>query len=376
MPFEFSVSRLDLLQIMAAQQQVGKKSSMPILANVLIIVKDSMASLSATDTEVALRQNLTADVEQEGSLTLPAKKLYELARESASERMVFREKEKNWVEIIAGTSTYRLSGLPAEDFPDFPEFNGESLVSLPAMVFVECIDKVLFSVASEKENIPSLTNALLKVEKIEEKYFLQLVSSDAHRMTFMGREVCEEASLLSIKANTLIPRKGLVEIRRFCENIDDVFLGVEKKQLVLKVNDDILIVRLSEGVFPDCNAISKMAENEYNINIPRLDFLDALKRIDLFSEDIFHAIRIDITNGKIVMKSKNSDYGSADDEISIEYDGEDISIAFNCRYLIETLQVMIGSEIRINFSSNKEKPCKIVSNEDAGFLSIIMPMAI
>ncbi|OQX12062.1 MAG: DNA polymerase III subunit beta [Desulfobulbaceae bacterium A2] len=376
MPLEFSISRLDLLQVMASQQQVSKKSSMPILANVLINVDNSMVALSTTDMEVALRQSLVADVEHEGSLTLPAKKLYELARESASERMIFREKEKFWVEITAGSSTYRLSGISAEDFPDFPDFNVENLVEISAAVLVDSIDKVLFSIATEKENIPSLTNALLRLEEVGEKCFLRLVSSDAHRMTFMTREVPLAVSKLAIKPNTLIPRKGLVEIRRFCENLDTVFVGVEEKQLVLNFKDDVLVVRLSEGVFPDSNAIAQMAENEFNIIIPRLDFLDALKRIDLFSEDIFHAIRIDITKEKIVLRSRNSDYGSADDEIPTEYEGEDVSIAFNCRYLIETLQVMNGSEIRINFSSNEEKPCKIVSNEDIGFLSIIMPMKI
>jgi len=376
MALEFSISRLDFLQVMASQQQVAKKSNMAILANVLITAEDSRISFCSTDLEMSLRQCLMADVQQEGQLTLPAKKLYELARESASDKMYFREKEKYWVEITAGSSTYRLSGMPAEDFSAFPAYQEERMVEIPAEVLVVTIDKVLFSVAAEKENIPSLTNGLLHLEKKDDAHYLTLVSSDAHRMTYMTREVPSAVSSLVLRPNTLIPRKGLIEIRRFCENIDQVAVGLEDKQLVLKVREDVLIVRLSEGVFPDFQAIARMADNELTIQIPRVAFLDALKRIDLFSEDIFHAIRMDITKEKILLRSRNADYGSADDEIPITFDGDDISIAFNCRYLLETLQVMDGNEVHINFSANEERPCKILSPEDPGFLSIIMPMKI
>jgi DNA polymerase-3 subunit beta len=189
----------------------------------------------------------------------------------------------------------------------------------------------------------------------------------------MSREIDDTLDDLRMNPITLIPRRGVQEIRKFCENKNSFSFGIEEKQAVLKSEDSLLIIRLMEGDFPDFQSLLNVLSKENSIKIERTRFLESLKRINLFTEDLFHAIKIDINDNKIILTSQNADFGSAKDEFSIEYSGIPLSLGFNCRYFIETLQVMEGDIITASIKS-QESPCMISSDEDSGFLSIIMPM--
>jgi len=373
MPFHFNVAREDLLRAISAQQNItSKKGTMAILSNVLLEVENNQIIFTGTDLEIGLKQVVPAEVFETGVLTLPAKKLFEVARESGSTILSFKEEEKNWVEITAGTSIYKLAGMVSEEFPQFPEYNEEAMVEIEGTVLAELIDKTIFSIAQDKENMFSLTAALL--QKVEEngKNILRMVSSDGHRLTIMNKE-SERASELQLNPVTLIPRRGIHEIRKFTDDVDTFKLGIEIKQAVLKSEESLLIVRLMEGEFPNFENILNVITMDNLILINRIQFLEALKRINLFTEDMFHAIRLEIDNNVLILTSQNADFGSARDEIEVQYSGEPLSLGFNCRYFIESLQVMEGEIIQAAINSD-QSPCLITSEDDEGFLSIIMPM--
>jgi len=172
---------------------------------------------------------------------------------------------------------------------------------------------------------------------------------------------------------TLIPRRGVQEIRKFCETSDVFSFGIDDKQAVFKSNDSILIIRLMEGEFPDYKAILETLAADNIIKIERRRFLESLKRINLFTEDMFHAIKMEITDNQILLTSQNSDYGSAKDEFEVEYNGDQLSLGFNCRYFMDTLQIIEGEYVNASIKSD-ESPCLITSDDDNGFLSVIMPM--
>ncbi|MFP7754176.1 DNA polymerase III subunit beta [Thermodesulfobacteriota bacterium B35] len=374
MAFHFNIVREDLLRAISAQQNItSKKGTMAILSNVLMEVRPDNITFTGTDLEIGLRQTVPAEVFEEGILTLPAKKLFEVARESSSPTISFREQENNWVEITAGSSLYKLAGMNADEFPSFPDYDDEAMIGIDAPVLGELIDKTIFSIAQDKENMYSLTAA--RLEKFDEDghRFLKMVSSDGHRLSIMKREVEGEIDNLRLNPVTLIPRRGIQEIRRFCEDRDTVFMGIEPKQAVLKSDDSLLIIRLMEGEFPDYQRIIDSVPRDNIIRIDRLRFLEGLKRINLFTEDLFHAIRIDIEDSTLVLTSQNADFGSARDEFEITYGGDPLSLGFNCRYFIDALQVMEGEIIEASINSN-DSPCLLTSEEDEGFLSIIMPM--
>lgn len=374
MAFHFTIARENLLRAIGAQLNItSKKGNLAILANVLVEVESDSITFTGTDLEIGLKQTVPAEVFAPGVLTLPAKKLFELARESSSPFITFQEREKNWVDITAGSSQYKLAGMVSDEFPQFPEYNEEHLVEMDSVVFSDLIDKTVFSIAQDKENMYSLNAALLQREEKEGKYLLKCVTSDGHRLTIMSKEVDSKAGNIEFNPVTLIPRRGIQEIRKFCEDKDKFFFGLEKKQAVLKSDDSLLIIRLMQGEFPDFQSILGIISRDNVVEIERVRFLEALKRINLFTEDLFKAVKIEIQPGQMVLTSQNADFGSARDEFSIDYAGEPLSLGFNCRYFIDTLQVMEGEKVKA-FISSDESPCLIESLDDEGFISIIMPM--
>ncbi|BCO10700.1 DNA polymerase III subunit beta [Desulfolithobacter dissulfuricans] len=375
MAFHFNISRTDLLRAIGAQQNItSKKGTLAILSNVLLKVEQNRIIFTGTDLEIGLKQTVPAEVFEEGVLTLPAKKLFEITRESASDTLSFVEKENNWVEISAGPARYKLAGMVSDEFPAFPEFNEETLVDMEGDVLGDLIDKTIFSIAHDKENMYSLTAGLLEKEEVDGKKYLKIISSDGHRLTIMSKEV-DGATFdgLTLNPVTLIPRKGVQEMRKFCEENPTFKMGIEEKQAVLKSDESLLIVRLMEGEFPDYRGILNVISRDNIININRVRFLESLKRINLFTEDMFHAIKMEIQDNNLVLTSQNADFGSAKDEFEVGYAGDPLFLGFNCRYFIDTLQVMEGDIIQAAISSD-ESPCLITSPDDEGFLSIIMPM--
>ncbi|GAB4339100.1 MAG: DNA polymerase III subunit beta [Desulfobulbaceae bacterium] len=374
MGFQFNVDREDFLHAIGAQQNItSKKGTLAILSNVLLEVENDRVVLTGTDLEIGLKQSIPAEVTVEGSLTLPAKKLFELARESSSPTISFQEGENNWVDITAGSSQYKLAGMVSEEFPKFPEYDDKNLVEMDTVVMADLIDKTVFSIAHDKENMYSLTSALLQKTKNGDQTFLKMVTSDGHRLTIMSREVDKKTARINMNPVTLIPRRGIQEIRKFCEDKDAFRIGIEKKQAVLHSDDSLLIIRLMQGEFPDFEGILKVISRDNVVDIERIRFLEALKRINLFTEDMFKAVKMEIFPNHMVLTSQSADIGSARDEFDVVYDGEPLSLGFNCRYFIETLQVMEGERIKACISSD-ESPCLIMSDDDEGFLSIIMPM--
>ena len=376
MALSINVSKEDFLPALNSLQSItGKKGTMAILANVLINTQDNFIELIATDLEVGIKKNVAAEVINSGSLTLPAKILYEIVREAGSDNINIEEKDKNWARIKTGTSMYNLAGTSSEEYPNFPEYSEDSLVTLPCDLIKELIDKTIFSAAQERESNYTLTGILLEKEDKEEKSFLKMVSSDGHRLSIMEKELDAESSSLNIEKNTLIPRKGVSEIKKICEGQKNMALGVDKKQLVIKTKNSLMIVRLMNGEFPDYKSIVKVIEKENVIEIDRSSFLESLKRTNLFTEDTFNAIQLTIEEKKLTLSSQNMDIGNAKDEISIEYSGEPLELGFNCRYFIDTLQVMRSDTIKAYVNSD-QSPCFIEGEDDQGFVSIIMPMKI
>lgn len=374
MGFYFNIGREDLLRAVSAQQNItNKKGTLAILSNVLLEVKQDHLVVTGTDLDIGLKQIVPAEVMETGLLTLPSKKLFELARESGSTIINFKELENNWVEITAGPSCYRLAGLVADEFPQFPAYEDSTMVEIDSAVMADLVDKTIFSIALDKENMFTLTAVLLEKYRENEQTYLKMVSSDGHRLTIMTKEVEAGIDGLKLKPRTLIPRRGVQEIRKFCENRSSFLFGVEEKQAVLKSNESLLVIRLMEGDFPDFQGLLDSLTREKTIRIDRNRFLESLKRINLFTEDMFHAIKMEVNDNTMVLTSQNADFGSARDEFAVEYDGHPLELGFNCRYFIESLQVMEDDTVCASINS-QESPCMITSDEDKGFLSVIMPM--
>ncbi len=355
------------------QNITNKKGTLAILSNVLIETTNGGLYLTGTDLEVGMRLFVPADIQEDGSLTLPSKKIFEIVRESGTETLTIEETENSWVIIKAGLSTYNLAGMPNDDYPEFPDYEDESFISFESYIFLELIEKVIYSIANEQENIYSLTCVLFEKEKIEETNYLKMISSDGHRLSVMKKDVAVDLEQMQLNDITLIPKKGIQEWKKFCEGRDTIEVSFEEKQLVLRDEQAVMIIRLQKGEFPNYSAIVGAVELTNCLQINRIPFLESLKRINLFTEDIFHTISLQVEQDKMILSSQNADLGNAKDEQKIVYTGDSLALGFNCRYFIDSLQVMECETVEAYINSNSS-PCLMKSEDDKGFLSVIMPM--
>ncbi len=375
MAFICKVLRNDFMESLNSLQNItNKRGTLAILSNILIESRGNRLMLTGTDLEVGLRLFVAAEIINEGSLTIPSKKIFEIVRESGSEEIIIEETTNNWVKIKAGESVYNLAGITSKEFPEFPHFNDESFTSFETHIFLDLIDKTSFSIANEQENIYSLTAALIEKEKKEDgKSYLKMISSDGHRLSVMEKDVAIDIDSFHLNEVTLIPKKGIQEIKSFCENRDSIDISFEKKQMVVKDGETIMVIRLKEGEFPQYKPILNSISLENCIKIDRISFLESLKRINLFTENIFHTIQLQIEENVMILTSENADIGDAKDKQTIDYNGQPLKMGFNCRYFIDTLQVMECDTIEAYINSNNS-PCLIKSEADQGFTSVIMPM--
>lgn len=374
MPLKFTVTKNDFLEGLNSLQNItNKKGTLAILSNVLIESTSGGLLLTGTDLEVGLRLFISSEIHSEGSFTLPSKKIFEIVRESGSDIISVEEMDNSWVIIKAGLSTYNLAGMPSDEFPEFPEYEKDSFISIESHIFLEIIEKIIFSIANEQENIYSLTSVLFEKDKIGETSYLRMVSSDGHRLSIMQKEASADIDKLTLNDVTLIPKKGIHEWKKFCESRDIIEISFEQKQLVLRDKGAVMVIRLKGGEFPKYSSIVEAIELTNCLKIKRIPFLDSLKRINLFTEDIYHTIQLKVERDTMILSSQNADLGNAKDEQSISYDGEPLTLGFNCRYFIETLGVMDCETVEAYINSNSS-PCLMKSEEDEGFISIIMPM--
>ena len=374
MPLECTVLKIDLLEGLNSLQNItNKRGTLAVLSNVLIDTTTSELILTGTDLEVGLRLSVPAQIANTGTLTLPSKKIFEIVRESGSEEITIEETGNDWVQIKTGLSTYNLAGIASDEFPSFPDFDDETFTSFEAHIFLDLIDKVIFSIASEQENIYSLTSVLIEKEKRDSVNYLKMVSSDGHRLSIMEKDVAVDTDTFNLNEVTLIPKKGIQELKKFCDNRDTIDISFEKKQMVVRDGDAVMVIRLKQGEFPQYRSIINAVSIDNRIKIERIPFLESLKRINLFTEDIFHTIQLQLEGDRMILTSQNADLGNAKDEQKIDYSGEPLILGFNCRYFIETLQVMECETVEAYINSNNS-PCLMKSDDDKGFLSIIMPM--
>lgn len=372
----FNVERSKFLTAVSSLQSItGKKGTIAILANILIETGNDVLFLTATDLEVGIRMEVKAEILSPGSVTIPARKLNEVVREIAEDNLHVEVSENKWIKINTKSGQYNLAGSDSEEYPSFPEFDDDSLSIVSAELLKENIEKTVFSIANENDNLFNLTGVLIEKEERDGKNYLRFVSSDGHRLTIMERETETDISKLQLEKTTLVPRKGILEINKFCENNEFIEVGFDNKQVVFKSDNALMIIRLMNGDFPDYKNIINSINKDSFIEIERKNFISCLKRINIFTEDVFNSVQFSFIEGKLILTSQNMDIGSGKEEVEIVYQGETMNLGFNGKYFVEALQVMNSNTIKAYLNSDKS-PCLVEGSEDPGFMSIIMPMRI
>ncbi|NIO07083.1 MAG: DNA polymerase III subunit beta [Deltaproteobacteria bacterium] len=365
---EFKVKREAFLNALYwTQSTVERRTTMPILANVLIEFQKGNTRVTATDLEVGVRAKMDGEIVEEGAVTLNAKKLYEIVRESGGETIQLKRLENDWVEIKSGKSVFKMVGLDPKDFPSFPEFGSEHLFSVPAKVIKEMIDKTMFAVSTD-ETRSNLNGAFLEEG---EGGKLRMVATDGHRLALIERSV----GSLGLAKGVILPRKGLAELKKLLEESDEEvaqFGFKDNMASVMKGNVE-LFMRLSETDFPDYSKVIPK-ENPYNARVEQRGFLQALKRVSILSSERYKGIRIEVKPANMSISANNPDLGEAVEELEADYKGKALAVGFNARYLIDVLSVL-GDEQEVGIEMKDELSPSLLRKEgDEGYMYVVMPM--
>jgi len=365
---EIKAKRGDLLATLYwTQSIVERRNTMPILANVLIEAKSGNIRVTATDLEVGVRGEVDGAVTKEGTITVNAKKLYEIIREVPNDQVHLKRLENDWLEIRSGKSVFKIVGMDAKEFPQFPNFDSTGLSTTPASAIREMIERTIFSVSTDETRY-SLNGVFIEQGEAGK---VKMVATDGHRLAYEEKAV----GSLGLSKGVILPRKGLSELKKLLESGDEgvVSLGFKENMGLVRKDKVELFMRLIDGDFPDYTKVIPIG----NPNIAKLDhdeLLQALRRVSILSSERYKGIRMEFSNGKVSISANNPDLGEAVEDIEAEYKGKLISIGFNARYLMDVLGVLSGDgEIEIALK-DELSPSVIRKNGVDGYLYVLMPM--
>ncbi|MEW5724943.1 MAG: DNA polymerase III subunit beta, partial [Thermodesulfobacteriota bacterium] len=354
------------------QSIAEKRSSMPILSNVLLEAREGRLAITATDLEVTFRGEYLAEIINEGRLTVPAKKLYEIIRVLGDEEFNLNETENYSLVLTGSRSTYQLNGLTPEDYPPMPAYDQVRFVPMEAGLLGDMIEKTIYSIAMEETRYNLAGVHFEKGDKAGKKV-LRLVSTDGHRLSLVEKEV-PDLEALELEKGVIVSRKGVNEMKKLADEGSPLKLGFTSNSAVLQGENVVLVMRLLEGRFPDYNLVVPK-KNDKIMSLGRKDFLEMLRRVSVMSSDDYKGVKFNLTAKELKLSAVNPDLGQAEDSLPVEYEGEDIEIGFNPRYFIEVLGSLKSDKVSVAFLDSGN-PCLVTAKEDAGFLGVIMPMKI
>lgn len=364
----FSIEKKDIIsELQLLQGIVEKRNTMPILANILIEVRDNKVNLTGTDLEVGLKTHFSANVEESGSITISGKKLFEIVKSLEEDREItFKEAGDLLMEIVSGNSQFKILCLPKEDFPQVPEARFEKNIVLPLNEFQEMIDRVFYAIAHEQRYY--LNGALMILKKDS----LELVSTDGHRLAYTAKHVDKIDVENEIRG--IISKKTLSELRKFED--EKLEFDLDENNLFFRVKNRTLISRIIEGKFPNFEAVIPK-ENPHVVSLSRGELTEAIRRVALLSTERSKGIKFYVESDRIRLFSSNPEIGEARDKLDVDYRGEEMEIGFNSQYLLDFLTAVKTERIRFELKDeNSAVLMKPDTEDDIKYLYVLMPMKI
>jgi DNA polymerase-3 subunit beta len=369
---EFSVKKFDLLEeLLLTQGVVERKTTIPILSNLLCEAKGNRLTITATDLELSIRTSCEAKIKKDGAGTIPAKKLLELVRLLPDEEIRFKLLENHWVQLTCDRRNYKLVGMSKDNFPALPDFP-HALVKIPAKLLAAVIAKTTFAISLEESRY-TLNGALLVVKPGS----LTMVATDGHRLAMVETDYKFEG--LSTETRVLVPKKAMNEVQRLAaESGDDavVEFAQDESHLFFQFGGRLLTCRKLTGQFPNYEAVLPRDVNK-TVTIERNELQDALRRVSQLADQRSHAVKFVLAKEGLEISASSPEYGEAKEAIEKEYKGEPISIGFNAQYLLDFLAAApdgpISFELKDEQSAGQLRP---LGDESSRYRYVVMPMRI
>jgi DNA polymerase III subunit beta len=369
---EFSVKKFDLLEeLNLTQGVVERKTTIPILSNLLCEADGNRLTITATDLELSIRTSCEAKVKKDGAGTIPAKKLLELVRLLPEGEIHFKLLENHWVHITSDRKNYKLVGMSKDNFPALPDFP-HALIKIPAKLLAGVIAKTTFAISLEESRY-TLNGALLVLKPGS----LTMVATDGHRLAMVETDYKFEG--LPTETRVLIPKKAMNEVQRLAAESSDeslVSFGQDESHLFFQFGNRLLTCRKLTGQFPNYEAVLPRDVNK-TVTIERSELQDALRRVSQLADQRSHAVKFMLAKEGLEISASSPEYGEAKEAIEKDYKGEPIAIGFNAQYLLDFLAAApdgpISFELKDEQSAGQLRP---LGDESSRYRYVVMPMRI
>ncbi|MFZ2489888.1 MAG: DNA polymerase III subunit beta [Thermoanaerobaculia bacterium] len=373
---ELTVGKAELQkELQLCQGVVEKRSTIPILSNVLLKAADGRLQIAATDLDVTILSSTAARVTTPGSVTIEAKRLFDVVRSMPDEDVHILLQENNSVQIESGTAKFRLLGLPAQDYPTLPTVDVSEGYTLPLDELKTMVGKVKFAITHEETRF-QLNGALLKIQPNK----MEMVATDGHRMALINFPSAITGQKRGSEGDVtiLIPRKALDEITRLESGEEGtVRFGISENQLFFEAGDRRLMARMIDVNFPNyMEVISR--DNDRKVLVDRERLLATIRRISLVANERTRAVRFDFSPGKLTVSSTNPELGDARETVPIDYAGDPFFVGLNAAYLTDFLVAVDTPAVSLDLKDENSqcigRPSSTSEDLPYDYLYVVMPM--
>ncbi len=382
---EITIPKSELSKLLHITLAIAeKKSTMPILGNLLLSAEDKNFKVTASDLEITAVASCGATVKKKGSITVGAKVFGDLVRELPDGEVTIRAGERDRVEVSAGSSKLKIVGIGAEEYPVPPGLSLETKSKISAQTLSEMINKTLYAVSLD-EGRYNMNGVCMELVKEGRAHCLRMVATDGHRLALITRPLegvaftglTEKGSKKGdgVTDHIIVPRKGLTEVRKALEAVGDAPVGVDVIQgfLVVQGSSWKLVVQLVDSEFPNYEQVLPKAAGT-KIAVLSSHLAQALKRVSLVVSDKNKGVRLDFFPNLVRISSSSPEVGEAQEELEVQYKGRDFSVGFNARYLIDTLGTVGENQPFILELGGETGPGKFYAESDESSIGIVMPL--
>jgi DNA polymerase-3 subunit beta len=371
---EFTVSKSDLVrELSLSQGVVEKKTTIPILSNVLLEAAGDRVTLTATDLELGIRCSCPARIKKEGAGTVPARKLLDYVRLLPEGDLTMKFLENHWANITCGRSRTRIAGMSRESFPELPAMP-EPMAEIPVRTLASMIARTSFAISMEESRF-TLNGALL----VMRPEGLTMVATDGHRLAYVQATPAESGQV-DKQFRALVPKKAMAELVKLAdETVPDakaVFAG-DDNHLFFQVGHRLLITRKLTGNFPDYERVLPK-DHSVTAKLQKDEIRSAIERVAQFADERSRAIRVQFTNGEVKVFSSSVEMGESEESVNSEYQGPDMEIGFNAQYLLDFLRAIpqdhVAFELKDQKSAGELRPAGDSIPDQYRY--VVMPMRI
>ena len=347
---------------------INANTVLPILEDFLFEIDKNKLTVVATDLETVMKVHLDIDAKETGKVCIPAKILLDSLKNIAEQPLTFDIDKSFAVEITSDNGKYKVMGENPDNFPKEPEANESNSFTMTSGALVTAINKALFAVSNDDLR-PAMTGVYFELSPKS----ISFVATDAHRLVKYTRNdvMCPESG------NFIVPKKPLNLLKSALpDNDDDITLSYNENHLFVTHGATELVCRLIDARYPDYKVVIP-ADNPYKLTINRLDFQNALRRVSVFSNKSSYQVALTINGSELQLESQDLDFSfEGNERMTCQYDGEDLQIAFNAKFLIEMLNGADTEEIVVELSTPTKagiiKPSEKEENEE--LLMLVMPL--